>query len=323
MFEPADTIMEVSKFHKSPEILLSETLTELTQSFDSLRNHLREFSLSADSVRSGFHSTNEDAWTSHNETADLLKKLKQESKTELSVFLGCFREYLSLVETFRDFFGVYQVDYAFWLKHEGQLQKTSEEYLTNGETVVKKYKESVGRLRKSIEQTNKSLAETQDNTLIQAETEQGLREKRASCLCVLFWLPRSTLRCFRFVSRRCCVSKRQRSASYENLVLQKEKSAATSSHNKEEKNNVKKNGDFLVSTMELLNALVSESDLLCNAMSEVTNGMSYLHQDLCRLDYLDANKEKHFEIVEESASNLIKQCNAIYNGITNATKSEQ
>jgi len=313
--------MEVSKFHKSPEILLSETLHELTQSFDSLKNHLREFSLSFDRIRTEFHSTVEDAARKDHtgdETTNLLKKLKQDSRTELSIFHGCFQEYLGLIETFRDFFGVYQVDYAFWLKHEGQLQKASEEYRASGENVVNKYKESVGRLRRSIEQTNKSLAEIQDNTLIQEETKQEQKTKRASCLCVL---PRSTRRCFRFVSHRCCTSKSQRSSSYENLVLQKEQSTVALKNNKEG-SKIKKTDDFVVSTMELLNTLVSESHLLHNAMCDVTNGMSYLHQDLCRLDYLDANKEKHFEIVEESAPNLIKQCNAIYNGITNTMKGE-
>ena len=65
-----------------------------------------------------------------------------------------------------------------------------------------------------------------------------------------------------------------------------------------------------------MSAIVTASTILISSMYSVSNGMSYIHQELCRLDYLDANKENHFEIFNKNSETFIKVISLVYSGIT-------
>ena len=117
--------------------------------------------------------------------------------------------------------------------------------------------------------------------------------------------------------RKCRKPNLIKSSSYENLVLQKENqsgttkraatatpSQTTSSINETEK------------ILNKMSVVVTASTILISSMYSVSNGMSYIHQELCRLDYLDANKENHFEIFSKNSKTFIKVISLVYSGIT-------
>ncbi|XP_066915909.1 uncharacterized protein [Clytia hemisphaerica] len=287
----------MESLQRSPEELLSETLQDLVKSYEGLKQNLNGYTQAVRYLKTNDFNNEDEKHENY------LVIFQADSKNTLRDFIGCFKELTSLIEIFQDFFGVYQVDFEYWCKNEYQLQTVSEDFYSDGEKIVHNLETVYNRLRKLAEEAGKKNAETREQESRLAEQNSNLKTRRnegtkVSCRCVLLWLPR-------LLSRRCHQSSRQNSSSYENLVLEKERQNKITEANS--------TADVFI---ENIHSIVTVSSMLITSVNSVTNGMSYLHQDLCRLDYLDANKEKHFEIVNEHGENLLKLLTSAYSWIT-------
>lgn len=294
----------MERFQKSPEDLLSETLNDLMESYRGLKQNLNEYS---QSVR------NLNKTATQQKFPDSLHELKDQSISHFDELSTCYHDYSNLIETFQTFFETYRGDFQYWLSKESQLQRSSEDFKPTGDKIVDRIERAVNTFKKFVEQSMKAVSEAQDTLSIHQEVKEKSNRQVVSCSCVFLWLPRAAARGCGAITRNCRSSSKRKnlskSSSHENLVLEKEKKSTVGSYSTSSINDAEK----LLSKMD---AMMSAATILINAMYTVSNGMSYVHQELCRLDYLDANKEKHFEMFSKNSDALIKVTSLVYSGLT-------
>ena len=302
---------------RSPEELLSETLNDLLESYRELKQNLNNYSQSVRNLKTTVAGGGGGGEKEQHKFPESLQSLKDQSVEHFNGIFNSYHDYATLMETFQTFFDTYRGDFDYWLTKESHLQRHSEDFKAAGDKIVEKIEKDVIRFKKSVEEATKALTEAQDTLSIHQEHMEKSNQQNASCCCIMMWVPRKIRKGCCSMVRKCRKPNLNKSSSYENLVLQKENqsgttkraatatpSQTTSSINETEK------------ILNKMSVVVTASTILISSMYSVSNGMSYIHQELCRLDYLDANKENHFEIFSKNSETFIKVISLVYSGIT-------
>ena len=297
----------MERFQRSPEELLSDTLNDLMENYRELKQNLNDYSQSVRNLKTA---------GTQQKFPDSLQDLKDQSIEHFKEMSNSYQDYSNLMETFQGFFETYRSDFEYWLTKESHLQRSSEDFKPTGDKIIEKLEHGTNTFKKSVEQAMKAISEAQETLSIHQEVmeKSNQHNPNVSCSCILLWLPRKVRRGCESLARKYKPPKREQSSSYENLVLQKENqntktTSTTASSLQISINDTEK-------LLKKFSAVVSTAAILISSMYVVSNGMSYIHQELCRLDYLDANKEKHFEIVSKHSDTVIKVISLVYSGLT-------
>ena len=310
---------------RSPEELLSETLDDLMESYRGLKQNLNEYSQSVRNLNTTIAGTAPSVGEKQKQKfPDSLQSLKDQSVEHFKGISNSYQDYASLMETFQTFFDTYRGDFEYWITKESRLQRNSEDFKPAGDKIVEKMEKDIKRFKKSVEEATKALSEAQDTLSIHQEhmekSSQQQNQQNLSCCCIMMWIPRKVRKGYCSIARKCRKpNNRNKSSSYENLVLQKENSGTSKISTSTGSPSQMQTTTNINETEKILNkmsAVVAVSTILISSMYTVSNGMSYIHQELCRLDYLDANKENHFEIVSKNSETLIKVISLVYSGLT-------
>lgn len=305
--------MEFAKLQKSAEVVFEETLEGLSESFAALATSTTTLSLSLKQM----YSADSGSHIKHEKVNQELAKLKEENKPDLVAYRhDTIAECDSLATNIQNLFEHYKVPYEEWCVHEGRIQKTTEEFKSTIDGIVGIHEGLLKKTRKRVEMVNKNVSalgkaatsvpvhSNDEDELSSRHRQQSTACQNYSVACAFLFIPRQIHRFFRYLSSKmhCASPPRQRTASYETLVVQKKTNGVT------ERSGTK---DLKLSKerlQEMTKNLVSSLEDVIRALRDIESGISYIYQDLCRLDYLEANKEKHYEIMSRKYEPVTRNC---------------
>lgn len=304
--------MEFEKLQKSPDVVFEETLDNLSESFASLTTSTRTFSASLKELYDEKNSSE----ITHQKINAEFTKLKEETKPDLIAYHhDTITECDSLADNIQNLFEHYKVSYEEWCLHESSLQKKTEDYKNNIDGIVYIHEEILSKTRRRVEKLHKNISDdNHKQTTVSAEAEAKedklpSNRNQSTCqnysiACVFLFIPRQIHRCFGYIccSRTCCTSPPRRSGSHETLVVRRKKDSVA------EKAAVKEFNSSQEKIQEITKTLISSLENVISSMRETANGISYIYQDLCRLDYHEANKERHYEIMAGKYDPIMRNC---------------